>query len=172
MESLQLQDIHLPESASIWPLALGWWILLVMIILMATWLILKALKRAKQKKYQRKILGKFKSLEQKLKNDPSNATVAEINTLLRQLAITYYSRAEIASLTGGDWLHFLDESGDTQDFSRGAGRILIEAPYQLDRQLDKQINTPSEHHIENLNLNEFIPLIQNWAKRIVSGKRP
>lgn len=161
MDQLQLQDIHLPESASFWPLALGWWILIAAIVLIASWLIIKALKQAKRKKYQRTILAKFKVLEQKLKANPSNAAVAEINTLLRQLAITYYPRSEIASLTGGDWLHFLDESGDTHDFSRGAGRILIEAPYQSDMH--------SNHHIENLNINEFIPLIQGWAKKIVKG---
>ena len=165
MESLQLQDIHLPESASFWPLAVGWWVLLAMIILIATWIIIKTIKRAKQKRLQRKILAKFTALEKKLKANPSNATVAEINTLLRQLAITYYPRTEIASLTGGDWLHFLDESGNTHDFSRGAGRILIEAPYQSETQLDMQ----SDHHIKNLNLNEFIPLIQGWAKKVVRG---
>lgn len=167
MESLQLQDIHLPESAGFWPLALGWWILLALTVLIATWLILKTIKRAKQRKYRQMILSKFDTLEKKLKANPSNATVAEVNTLLRQLAITYYPRTEIASLTGGDWLHFLDESGDTQDFSRGAGRILIEAPYQLDKQLDKPLDTQPSHHIDNFNLNEFIPLIQNWAKKIV-----
>ena len=162
MESLQLQDIHLPESAGFWPLALGWWILIAIAILVATWVVIKVIKRAKKKRYQRIILGKFKILERKLKANPDNATVGEINTLLRQLAISYYPRREIASLTGGDWLHFLDESGDTRGFSRGAGRILIEAPYQLDEK--------TNHHIENLNLNEFIPLIQNWAKKIIRGK--
>ena len=169
MESLQLQDIHLPESASIWPLAIGWWVLIVMIILVATWLIIKAIKRVKQKRYQKKILSQFKALEKKLKENPSNATVSEINTLLRQLAITYYPRSKTASLTGGDWLNFLDESGDTHDFSRGAGRILIDAPYQLDQQFNKQSDKQLNHHIDNLNLNEFIPLFQNWAKKIVRG---
>jgi hypothetical protein len=159
MNSLQLQDIHLPDSASFWPLAIGWWILIALVIAIATWIIIKTIKRAKKKKHQRKILAKFKILEQKLKTNPSNATIAEINTLIRQLAITYYPRSKVSSLTGGDWLHFLDESGDTQGFSRGAGRVLIDAPYQQDKQT-----------IENLNLNEFIPLIQNWAKKIVKSK--
>ncbi len=165
MESLQLRDIHLPESASVWPLSIGWWVLFAMTILMMTWLVIKAIKRRKQKRHQRKILAKFKALEEKLKATPNNNTVAEINTLLRQLAITYYPRTEIASLTGGDWLHFLDESGDTHDFSQGAGRILIEAPYQLDMPSEKNSN----HHIENLNLNEFIPLIQRWSKKVIRG---
>ncbi len=171
MESLQLQDIHLPESASIWPLAIGWWILLFLILFASSWLIIKAIKRAKQRKHRRMILSKFEVLETKLKTNPSNATIAEINTLLRQLAITYYPRIEIASLTGSDWLQFLDKSGDTHEFSRGAGRILIEAPYQLEKQLDKQTNKQSEHKIENLNINEFTPLIKNWVKKVLRSNR-
>jgi hypothetical protein len=159
--SLQLQDIHLPESASFWPLALGWWLLLALVIVLVSWLIFKILKRAKQKKHRTKILAKFTALEIKLKAEPSNNTIAEINTLLRQLAISYYPRAQIASLTGGDWLHFLDESGDTHDFSRGAGRILIEAPYQLEKS--------NEQSLENLNINEFIPLVHRWAKKVIKG---
>lgn len=166
MESLQLQDIHLPESASFWPLALGWWLLLVVIVFLALWLTFKILKRAKQKKHRIEILNKFTVLEKKLRAEPSNTTIAEINTLLRQLAISYYPRAQIASLTGGEWLQFLDESGDTHDFSRGAGRILIEAPYRLD---DHQLSNELDHQIENLNINEFIPLVHNWAKKVIKG---
>ena len=157
MESLQLQDIHLPESASFWPLALGWWILIAVIIFMAVWAITKVVKRIKQKRQQRRILAKFKALEKKLKANPSNTIVAEINTLLRQLAITYYPRTEIASLTGGDWLHFLDKSGGTHDFSRGAGRILIDAPYR-------------HGELQNLNLDEFTPLIRSWIKKTITHK--
>ncbi len=169
MKQLQLQDIHLPESASFWPLAAGWWILFALIVAIAIWLTFKAIKKAKQRTYRKKILAKFKVLEEKLKTDPSNAVIAEINTLLRQLAITYYPRSKVASLTGGDWLHFLDKTGDTHDFSRGAGRILIEAPYQSDKQSSGQTNKAENHAINNLNLNEFIPLIQNWAKKILKG---
>lgn len=155
METLQLQDIHLPESASFWPLALGWWLLLAIVVAVVTWLIVKTLKRAKQRKYRAKIFAKFDSLEKKFKANPSNAVIAEINTLLRQIAVTYYPRSKIASLTGGDWLQFLDKSGDTQDFSRGAGRILIEAPYRLEKE------------VENLNIKELIPLVRSWTRKVV-----
>ncbi len=155
MEKLQLQDIHLPENASFWPLALGWWLLIAVLVVLIAWLIVKVLKRIKQRKYRAKIFTKFDVLEKKLKAKPNNAVIAEINTLLRQLAVTYYPRNKIASLTGGDWLHFLDQSGGTQGFSRGAGRILIEAPYRLEKE------------VENLNTKELIPLIRSWARKVV-----
>lgn len=155
MEKLQLQDIHLPESASFWPLALGWWLLLALLVVVIAWLIVKVLKRAKQRKYRAKIFAKFDVLEKKLEAKPSNMVIAEINTLLRQVAVTYYPRSKTASLTGGDWLQFLDKSGGTHGFSRGAGRILIEAPYRLEKQ------------VENLNIKELIPLIRSWTRKVV-----
>ena len=72
------------------------------------------------------------------------------NILLRRLALAYYPNASVASLTGGDWLKFLDESGNTLNFTRGAGRILIEAPYRSGK-------------LENYNGDEFIPLIRKWV---------
>ncbi|MCF6189025.1 MAG: DUF4381 domain-containing protein [Cocleimonas sp.] len=155
MDTLQLQDIHLPENASFWPLALGWWLLLAVLIVVIAWLIVKILKRAKQRKYRAKIFARFDDLEKKLKTKPSNAVIAELNTLLRQLAVNYYPRSKTASLTGGEWLQFLDQSGGTQGFSRGAGRILIEAPYRLEKE------------IENLNIKELIPLIRRWTRKVV-----
>jgi len=155
METLKLQDIHLPENASFWPLALGWWLLLALLVVVTVWLIVKVLKRVKQRKYRAKIFAKFDVLDKKLKAKPSNAVIAEINTLLRQLAVTYYPRSKTASLTGGDWLHFLDQSGGTQGFSRGAGRILIEAPYRFEKE------------VENLNIKELIPLIKSWTRKVV-----
>ena len=155
--ALQLQDIHLPESASFWPPALGWWILLTLIIFLSVWAILAARKKAKQRRYRQGILSQLEYLEGKLTKQPNNQNIAEINTFLRQLAITNYPREEIARLTGADWLHFLDRSGNTEGFSKGAGRILVDAPYQAD-------------DIHNLNLAEFTPLVRSWVRKNVRNR--
>lgn len=163
MENLpQLQDIHLPASPSLWPLAYGWWFLLSILIFLLAWLFLTLYRKAKLKKRQKQMLSKFKSLEEKLKKNPSNKTIAEINTLLRQLAINTYPREKIASLTGSDWLHFLDQSGKTTNFSKGAGRVLIEAPYQPDT---------TTGLLENFNQDEFLPLIKKWIKTLIKNER-
>ncbi|MEE9309835.1 MAG: DUF4381 domain-containing protein [Cocleimonas sp.] len=157
MEELPLQDIHLPAAADFWPLAFGWWLVLALFIALIGWLGYKALQYKKHKEYRAAIYAQFDVLGNKLEKNPNNTTIAEANTLLRKLAIHYYPRTKIASLTGENWLKFLDESGDTQAFSRGAGRILIEAPYR------------SEKHVRNLNTPEFIRLIKSWAINIVSS---
>lgn len=157
----QLQDIHLPTSPGIWPLAIGWWILLTLIIFLGVWLLLRIRRQAKLKKQRDMIFSLLDNLEKKLKEKPGNDVIAEINTLMRQLAINYYPRNIIASLTGANWLDFLDLSGKTKNFSRGAGRILIDAPYQ-----------PEDHAggLQNFNKDEFIPLIRRWVKRLIKKR--
>lgn len=149
--ALQLQDIHLPADAGVWPLALGWWVLLVLTILLTIWLLRKAYKIAKQKKKRRIILSELTTLQNQLTQSPNNKTIASINILLRKVAISVYSREKIASLTGAEWLKLLDNSVKNAGFSKGAGRILIDAPYQA-------------NDISNLNLAEFTPLIRASIK--------
>ena len=155
--ALQLHDIHLPASPGIWPLAPGWWVLLALSLLILIWIIRKALKKAQQQKKLRLILSELNELQEKLKKSPSNEIIADINILLRKVAISVYPQQEVASLTGAEWLKLLDRSVKNAGFSKGAGRILVDAPYQA-------------HDISNLNLAEFTPLIRSSIKRMLKGK--
>ena len=149
-QSLQLHDIHIPGDPSIWPLAIGWWILIAITLLLLIYLF-KKIRRQLKIKNQKKILREeYSQLEKKLENSPDKNSIAEANILLRRFALAYYPGNNIASLTGNDWLSFLDQSGNTQEFSRGAGRILIDAPYRSGQ-------------LENYNGEEFVPLIRNWV---------
>ena len=153
--ALQLKDIHLPPPPGVWPLAPMWWILLVFLLLICTWIALRLYRRSRRKKYRNRILAKYRLLEEQLIKQADNETIAQINTLLRQLAVNYYPRSETASLTAFDWLNFLDKTAETQEFTKGAGRILMDAPYRNGK-------------LKNLNLDEFTPLIRGWIKKTVN----
>ncbi len=152
-----LKDIHLAASPSFWPPALGWWILLALSLIVLgglyLWLNSKLKKKRRHQLQRKKLLSKLAILEAQLVENPSNQTIAEINTLLRQCAVNYYPRSKISSLTGSDWLNFLDQSGNTKGFSKGAGRILIEAPYQAGI-------------TNNLNSDEFLTLVRKWVSQL------
>jgi len=156
--TLKLRDIHLPGSPGFWPLAPGWWLLLVLILLATSWLLFKLLRRMTEKKRQQQIISQYSALETRLIKNPDNKAIANINTFLRQLAINKYPRSDIASLTGVKWLHFLDESGNTHEFTQGAGRILEDAPYQSVHQSGE---------LQNLNIAELAPLLRSWVKKVV-----
>lgn len=149
---LQLKDIHLPPTPSIWPLALGWWLLLALFLIIAVYWFFLVRKYLRIRKHKRILFDELAKLEEKLKDSPSKNNVAETNVLLRRIALRYYPKANVASLTGGAWLEFLDQSGNTQNFSKGAGRILIDAPYRAGE-------------LENYNRDEFISLIRQWVTK-------
>lgn len=152
-DTLLLRDIHLPGSPDFWPLAIGWWLLLTIVFFISFWLYLKISKQIKIKKQQAIIFKQLKKLEEKLHSGPDNETLSKYNVLLRQLSIANYPRTEVANLTGAEWLAFLDRSGETHEFSRGAGRILVDAPYQ-------------SGELQNFNIDEFIPLIRKWISKV------
>ena len=148
----QLKDIHLPDDPGIWPLALGWWFLMALFLAFIVYLFFVIRKQLLIRKHKRLLFDELAQLEKKLKESPNKIRVTETNIFLRRIALAYYPDANIASLTGGDWLKFLDKSGKTRNFTKGAGRILIEAPYRAG-------------DLENYNGDEFIPLIRRWVKR-------
>ena len=55
---------------------------------------------------------------------------AEVSELLRRTMLAYAPRAEVAGLTGDEWLAWLDRDLDEPRFRRGAGRSLLDLPYR------------------------------------------
>ena len=155
-DGLQLQDIHLPNAPSVWPLAIGWWVLLALIIMVLIGVIVWIRKKQAHQKQQQQIFSTLKALERSLKKEANNQSIADINIFLRQLMLMRFSASEVASLTGEQWLAMLDKAGDTQAFSHGVGRILIEAPYQAKETI-------------NLKTNEFIRLIRTFTRHILKN---
>ncbi len=136
--TLALRDIHLPDSILWWPLAPGWWILLLLIIITVASVFFLIQHRRKHrtsavtlaKQELERIENEFNS------NQDKSILVKEISELIRRVSISLFKRDESASLTGQDWLLFLDNLNDGESFSNGIGRVLIEAPYQAKADYD------------------------------------
>ena len=126
---LPLRDIHLPTPIGWWPPAPGWWIAAGLIIFTAlcVLLLLKKLRRHKVRKTAAKQLALLRQTEM-----PVKEKISSLSTLLRRVAITAYPRDNVASLTGSAWLKFLDASLSSDNFSKGKGLLLIDAPYRPD----------------------------------------
>ncbi|RTZ17633.1 DUF4381 domain-containing protein [Vibrio aquaticus] len=105
--TLPLNPIHLPDAPSWLPLSWGWWATFAAIVffVIATLLFLRwRKKRLAPKKTALRLL----SIEQK---------PAEAIELVRQAALCYFPREEIAQLTGKEWYAFLDSHIATPHFS-------------------------------------------------------
>lgn len=119
----ELAGIHLPEPVGIWPLAPGWWILLIAILVSAFFLT-----RTLRAQWKRKRICSFaiKELDKCLAAFTAKASqadaqamgqlslnyVSEVNAVLRRVALKHYPFGKIASLSGDDWIAFLRNGGD------------------------------------------------------------
>lgn len=124
-----LRDIHLPAAPPWWPPAPGWWLLGAVLLCALAWLGWRALQRARLARRRRRLLEAWRSL---LAQHPAEhdgaALVAGLSELLRRAARQYAPAA--LALQGEDWLAFLDGEDAAQPFRAGAGRLLLEGPYQ------------------------------------------
>lgn len=126
----QLHDIHLPPAISWWPLAPGWYIVIVgiaSIILGLSYWGYRIIKRRRQRRELLKLLSEITSRYQS--NPGSAEIIAELALFLRRLVITYYPQHHAAEF-GETWLATLDNITGSKDYSEGVGNILLTAPYQ------------------------------------------
>lgn len=135
----KLRDIHEPAAVSAWPLATGWWILIGVLAAAAIAALIGRAVRRGDRPARREALRQLHRLrEAYAQHHDSVRTVGEISVLIRRACLARYPRANVAGLTGEAWLAFLDESGRTSEFSKGVGRLLVNAPYQ--RQVEGDID--------------------------------
>jgi hypothetical protein len=140
-EQLPLRDIHLPEAVYWWPPAPGWWMLAFLLgalILTGYWL----WKRNKTHRPRSLKTLSFEALgtirRDYAQHCDSQRLVRELSTLLRRISVSYWPRENSASLTGSAWLSFLDRNLESKPFSRGLGKVLIEAPYRPDPEIEAE----------------------------------
>jgi len=142
-----LRDIHLPDAISWWPPAIGWWILLALIIL--TFIFLPKLYRRITYTPLKKVANStFQNIVVRY-NESNNSLnfVHETSQFLRQIAMSYCGRENIAQLTGEQWVQALNNITEHDHFKDDIKQILLNAPYQ------KNIN---------LDVEQLIIVVENW----------
>jgi len=148
LPDLPLRDIHLPAPVGWWPPAPGWWLLLAgvpLLLILLAWL-WRWLRRQTVKKLA------LRELEAIVQSDVGfSEKTRQLAVLLRRTCLSVYPREEVAGLVGEQWLAFLDGPLGGQDFSAGAGRLLLEAPYRREPQGD---------------LDALFKLCRAWIKRL------
>lgn len=146
----QLKDIHLPSPIHWWPLAPGWYVLIIGCVLMVMGFIHSAHRRhlnARPKK-QALILLVHYITEYEQEKD-SQMTSARISELLRRVALAYYPRADVASLSGEAWIAFLNKTSHGIEFTP-VKSMLLESPFKSS---------------EPINLKPLILRAQAWIKQ-------
>jgi hypothetical protein len=133
----ELRDIHLPGSLDAWPPAPGWWILGGVALLTAMALIIWLYRRWRSNRYRREAMAELRSLREDYDQHGDDARyLDDYQALLKRVALTRFSREDVASLTGESWVAFLDRTCGGQEFTMGKGQILIDAQYQPEPVVD------------------------------------
>ena len=148
--TLDLRDIHAAAAPAFWQPAPGWWVLAVLLIAGLVFSTLWLLRRYRSYRQKQYIMDELDSLSICCIDNTEEFT-ARLSILLRRIALRRYSRERVASLTGSDWLRFLDETGGNGDFEHGIGQILEVGPYQ-----------PQTRELPRDGL---LALAQRWAKQ-------
>lgn len=124
----RLHDLVPPPPVPWWPPAPGWYWLLGILTVAAVFLAARAFSRWQKNRYRREALAEYHKLLPRLANDRT-AALAQMAVLVKRTAISAFPRAEVASLTGKDWLVFLDHSAGMKEFSPESASVLENAAY-------------------------------------------
>lgn len=135
--SLQnLHDIVSPPPVSWLPPAPGWYALGFSLFLLCGWFAAQQYMVWKRNKYRREALIELDELKNQLADSAEyQLLLPQLPQLVKRTAIAAYGRGVVASLTGDDWLEFLDKTGAASLFTQGKGRLLNDCSYQSAQQL-------------------------------------
>jgi len=134
--SMALRDIHLPDAVSWWPPAIGWWILLTVILLtiyfipkLYRWLTFIPLHKVTNEAF-------LEIKDEYRQHQDNTQLVQSLSKLLRQISMTYHGREKVAHLTGEKWVGSLNTLTEKDYFSSELKNIIINAPYQKNNNID------------------------------------
>jgi uncharacterized membrane-anchored protein YhcB (DUF1043 family) len=125
----QLRDIHLPDPISIWPPAIGWWLLLVIIMLLAVavgWAIKRHLANRKRQLMINNELDNVLA-NYKLQGDFQTYLQA-LSELLKRAAISLREDKQVAAYSGKEWQQYISQytSPDQKDLCHYFGDNLYQ----------------------------------------------
>lgn len=160
-EQLALRDIHLPDGIAWWPPAPGWWGLLGLIVVIAG-ITFFLYRRWQRRRLYRAAGHELNRIQTALaQHGDAQQFIQSISIWLRRVCLSCYPRAEVAGLTGRDWLAFLDQqwTADKPEprFSQELGQLLITAPYQPHSDIDSEA---------------LLQLCRDWLRQLPRQRRP
>ncbi len=127
---LPLRDIHLPDPVGVWPLSLGWWVVIASVVLLSTALIL-AWRWWSSERWRRAALEELDVIARDFADDAdASRAMMRTSTLTRRVCLQRFDRERCAGLTGNDWLSFLRESAPGEHFQGETGEQLVTGVYR------------------------------------------
>jgi len=149
----ELHDIELPTPIGLWPIAWGWWVLLAVIIIV-TISSVTYWRRNRYRFFAKKRLMIYFDDYQQTKN--LHIYCQQAAHLLRELAITRYGRSIVSSLSGKEWIVFLNAKMKSPIFDETLATYLTQAPF-----CDEQY---FNSHFSNADLAQLHQQLLRWVR--------
>lgn len=134
-----LRDIHGLDPIGWWPPAMGWWMVAISAIALATagvWLWRTAPYQFEGWRWDAR--QRLKRLRRQVETEQPKAIAGELSELLRRIAIARCGRHVCAGLTGPAWLDWLAENDPAGYDWRKQGQVLLNLPYAPPNSLESK----------------------------------
>ena len=125
-----LRDIHIPLQPNIFPLALGWWILIILLIV--TYFVIFS----KTHSLKRQVWREYKKIS-KIENNIK--LLKEMNRLAKRVAIVRFGREKIAHLYEDEWVVFMNSLLQNEIFSNEYIDLLHKSMYAKNYKISDEL---------------------------------
>lgn len=132
MSDLTNIKLHQPEAVEFTFDAIGWSILLAVVVMAILIFAFTGIRKYVKNKYRREAI---KTINEN-KQEDAEAMINNLSTALKSVAIKTYGREKVASLSGDNWLNFLIEK--CPKVNRGNLVLILQSTYNTEAV--KQLN--------------------------------
>jgi len=161
-QGLQLRDIHLPADPGFWPLAPGWWILIVLFLIVLYFVMKKINKNRQVKRTIRLLQNNLLQMREAFNQHKDKHKLAvEISDLLKRFVRHVLKDSQATALTGNDWIDYLNNKMGSDVFNEFK-QELTQAQYSpnIDFDVSKLV----------AQVKNFFPMAMKQAKNNPSDK--
>lgn len=119
-----LKGLHIPQTPDFFPLALGWWVVILGIFLFSCFLYFLFLRWLHS--LSRQVWKEYRIIEKKANNE---TILKELNQLAKKVAIARFGREKIAHLDEVQWVTFMNSLLQNEIFSKEYIDLLHKSMY-------------------------------------------
>lgn len=156
----QLKDAHIPIEALWWPPSPAVLVLVITASLLCIYTAYQAIQYIKalyQQRTKTRVINELEKIQNSINAHTSNDIVTNTNIILKKCVQIKFPKGNEASLTGKSWLKFLDQTGNTDYFSKNCTNLL-NLQY-MPKNIDKKHSSTIKKQI-----NEYIAAAKKWVK--------
>lgn len=163
----QLRDIHMPaDTSGFWPLAPGWWALIVLLLALLGWLLWRYIKKAQLQRHINAALQELEHCRETLlqqeviaaKGSPTTDIntarldyVNGVNAVLRRVALLHFPASTVASLSGNAWADFIASQDKRNHLTKEQSKALAHGRFARHIDIDcEALYHTARHWINDL----------------------